>query len=1229
MTNPPIGELDDLLVHVIELDPIRQTYIVKMTLEGGRNFSGQMDLEDYQDPSGGSSTSIASYGINLFNRLFPGPLSDAFRQAWAVAQARKRGLRLRLRLDSNNPRLHRIPWELIYYDDSGGLSPPRPLAVEGNVAFSRYLESSEPEGEPIAHRPVRMLVAIAEPSDLENWNLASFGKTVERRDLENRFSPLINSGQFIYDFLDRVSPQRLHRALEQGTQQDDAGVVQRGYDVLLYYGHALHHPDRGTRLLLEDDATGEGYLYDASELVNCLQRLNLTPQRVRMVVLVACNTATMATERSLGNLAAALVQTSGVPAVLAMQRLVEIPLARSFTYYLSDYLLRNGVIDVAVNTARRRVYQPDSLSWSTPVLYMRIPDGRLFSPNARLEYVQAVLSNTMFTAWRGPEYIDLEVIAVPPGQDWSLLKYHPEDAPPTVSGLRAIKRLLQAKAPDPTPNLIWLLGPPRSGQTVLLRRLMLELADAVLQDINQPLGIFVSLSGYEQQRGSNRLARHVFDRASELVATIGEELLRNFQRPIINAQRPEVPAPRYVFILDGLDAIPDQQRVEANREIIALAAQFPDQRFIVSCSEDRFPGITQRQAPIFLLQPLSERLVQHYLRNRNPTQSTALFRQIVENRLLALTTDPSLLGLIYDRLAVEQVTSITRNQLVQDYLDQALIGVAPRYTLGDAARETLIALAWQSRWQHRQELSLQEMYAIMRQVRGERDYDLEELYQMLSTARLLVGIGRHMVRFVHPALHSYAAALALNGRRDSDFSARLQDIITMCSSPERYAWWEDTLYGLAGLLTDPTPLLESIAGAVRSGSNIHTLIAARCLEALPIGAEPRLPTRIRQQLIDACVLRLRDSREPQPDRRAQIATALGRLDDTGVIQELKRMLIERVRTTSRGPRYEYTNVRIAAARALRTMLTRKDYAPTATGTATPATQPQTAPEEQPNATPDCQPVAGGVDDLVDDAILRSLMFAWQSGEAGRAELRKALCSSVSAPVRAVAAFALGDLAAHLLDAKLLLRVIFNPRRDVSEQGEDWEDTMWAAADALTLFEPESVARMLRVLIKRHKEIPHKSAQQLAYLAGRVRAQDEAVIDWLIRLLICNPAQGVKSKAMQALAWQGKSLQSRTLPGVDGQPGLTVKQVIENIAAWRPIPRTSVGEFIVEQTEEDLLKTPLYLRRKALESLIWIGDRQTLQFLERDVSSWDIELREVWYATAATLEARLSHTTIMI
>ncbi|PDW00638.1 CHAT domain-containing protein [Candidatus Viridilinea mediisalina] len=1228
-----MSQFEDMLVRVQRATQAGQAvhYTVELWLQGGRRLQSQAELAlaDFIEPTPGSPQAVA-VGFDLFNRLFSGPLAVAFQQAWAALNARGRTLRLRLALDPAAPELHAIPWELMYFDDSGGLAPPRPLAIDARVAFSRYIESARfDEGQPVAERPVRLLLAIATPNDLPRWNLAELDRAAEERDFRTRFSAVVASGQFRCDVLPTTTAPMLQESLQRGTLEQQSA---RGYDVLLYLGHGLHHAELGTRLVLEHPANGHVALYDGAELIDFLKQLPASHRPV-LIILVACNSAVAGT---LNSLAARLLTDAGVPAVLAMQRLVEIGLARSFTHQLSEHLLRDGVIDRAVNMARRWVFQAEDLGWSTPVLYMRNAEGRLFSPNAQLEYVSQVLRDPAFARWGGAEYIEVGVLAVAPGQDWNLLRARPEDAPAVVGALEALDRALgmglrplrrrDEQEGRRTTNLAALIGPPQSGQTTVLRRLAYELAEATTNDVSRPLGIFLSLTGYEQLRGPRRLERYIIEQARTEVPSLAEQLTSIF-RPD-TTQRDAHAGPHFIFLLDNLDEIPDRHRIDLARELHMLATRLPQQRFIVTSAEDSFPGQIMSRAQVFVIQMLNEHQILRYLRQRDERIALRIFQQIRANRLLKLAGDPSLLALIYELLASDAQAVLTRNQLVQDYLDRMLATIDPRYSQGDAAREGLIALAWYSRWNHREQIPLRDLFRILGQVRRQRDYSLEELYAMLRQARLLTGVGQHAARFVNPLLHAYCAAVALS---QSAAANRLPDIIAMCANPELLSWWEDVLYALAGLLSNPTLLFEQLAAATRAGGNTHALLAARCLEASPKAQEDDLPPALRSELLDACVLRLRSEREPSAERREQIVAALGRLSYQQVRHELRRILVEKVRPSFHGMRYEYTNVRIAAARALRNI-----YLLPMGATPAPAPEPgqplvltryedEVTLHDRSSTRPHAEPATHQAH--ADDAMLERMMHIWLKGTDGRAEFRDLLRNSTSAPERALAAFALGDMVDEpgqkLLDARQLLRVILSPvDQEEHEIDEDWQDTMWAAADALTLFDPEQVAPLLTVLISRNEAIPDSAAQQLAYVAGRVRANNPEVIDWLIRLLVTNPSQSLKAKALQSLAWMGMGIPSVRLRLSDGRNGPTLKTIIQHIAAGRPIHGLQLGSFDVRLREDDPPDTPLYLRRKAIEALAWIGDVATLRDLGTSFQHWPIELREQWYVAAATIKRRL-------
>lgn len=1218
MTDPRQHAMDDLEVRVGRFVAEQQSYEVSVRFADGSDADGWLNLQNLEPPPEGNTDDLVAYGLDLFSRLFHEDLADAFDRAFGAARARQRGLRLRLWIDNPDPRLHTVPWELIHYDDSGGLAPPLPLATSDQIAFSRYLASSEPQGSPIQRRPLRMLVVISAPTDLgTDWpDLAPIDKTAEKRDLRSVFNAMQNAGQLDVSFLEQATPENLHAELE------------RGYDVLLYDGHGIHSPTRGTRLVLED-STGKALLYNGDELVKRLK--DSTSLRPSLLVLVACNTAATRTD-TLGSLAAQLVQQAGVPAVLAMQNLIKVTLARSFTHHLSEYLLQHGIVDRAVNDVRRRIVAADERGWSTPLLYMRYPDGRLFAPNAALEYAQALLEDPQFVRWQQAEFIEVEAITVPQGHDWGLLKTRPEDAPPGTDALKTLLGALQLEQKRATPNLIVLLGPPQSGQTTTLRRLAADLAVMTRNPDQQCriAGVYVPLPNYGERRGSGQyLEQLIIETASERTPFLATELQRVFDHIRVDLGS-QYEVPRFVFILDGLDMIPEQQRRGVSAAIVDLARDLPEQRFVVSCTNYLFPAHIFEPAALLLLQPLNERQVLRYLRQRNPQRSAEIFRRIAENRLLDLVTDPAILARIYEQLTEEPSATFTRNQLMRSLLDQALSTIGIQYMNGDAARETLIALAWEMRWQHRETLSLHEVFASMARVRGERDYDLEMLYGKLREAGLLVDVGQQMVRFAYTTLQSYCTALALNRR--TDFQQRLDDIIAMCGVSERLAWWEDVLYALAGMLTTVTPLLSLKNAAFRDNCSAHTLLVARCLEALSSDIERNLASRDRQELIDACAIRLRPEREPSAERRAQIATALGRLPYPQTIRELCRLLSERVRPAPGGARYDYTNVRIAAARALRTLVARLAE----------TTQPATVEEGTvyPSLPSLCVLQHTQIEllkqELHDrDAYLFTLLQAWVNGADGREEVRQTGLSTLretlvdttcSVLARTIAAFALGDLAYEISDAELLLNIVVYQPMNPSPEAED---IPWSAADALTFFPAEEVTRLL-VEQFRKGEPPAISIPQMTYIAGRVRAQDEAILEWLINLVLEHPDHFVKARALRSLAWFGKSLQAsqrlhavvRTMFDLDPEVQFDqiIRQVVTDIAVWNLPALERLGSFDTQNPDDP---AAIYLRQEAIKALAWIGDQATLNTIYEQVTKWMLELREAWYITAAAIQRRMT------
>ncbi|MEF3275118.1 MAG: CHAT domain-containing protein [Chloroflexus sp.] len=1178
------------------------TYTIELEFSDGRRIVADSEVQfNLKSPETVDSDAISKYGQELFRQLFPERLAQAFNLAYATAKQQQQPLRLRLALDPRDTELQAIPWELLHVPAVDKQSVPSPVAINDQILFSRYIDSEQfPLSDPIDHRPIRMLLVLSEPADLPRWGLAPFNRKMTEQDFRQRFRPFVDTGQLEYDVLPVAEESALYTALERGSLANER---ERGFDVVLYIGHALFAPQYGSRLLLEHGPQRRGRLLDGNELARMLAQLPAT-HKPALIALIACNSATVDLHVPLNNLATRLIAESGIPAVLAMQRLVAIELARAFTQHLTEMLLRNGMIDLAVTTARRRIYRPDTVTWSTPVLYTRLSSGRLFQPNPLLGYIEWVLQQTDMRRWAGKEYIDVECISIPHSQSWQLIQPQIENGPQPTSTRTTLISLVSAA--DPEPRLIVLTGAHQSGQTTILRRVCYDLANTALHDMNAPVGIIVSLIGYERARGELSLHRHIVEQVQHQHRPFADFLDRLLQGSATGVTQ----RPRLVFLLDDVEQVAEAFWRELVYDLDTLRRRLPDQRFVVAAPQTFASLVSDQQAHLLVIQPLTEPSIVAYIRQRNQRDARNLLTRMRESRLQHLASDPRMLTLIYDRLTHPGSRQITYNSIIEEFLSQELRNLDQTYQLEDIARESLYTIAWQMRWNLQRSMPISDTFTILNQVRRNRDYNLEHLFAQLSNTQLITLVGQQEIRFVNQAIFAYCAAQALF--RAPDRRQRIAEIVALCADVERQRWWEDVLYTLSSLLDPPEELLNSIAEALRQGNNRLALLAARCLEALPANRFQSVPSTLRNELIDNCLLQLDDRREPSAERRELLVNALGKFDHPQVRQQLRRILVDKVRQTNSGPRYEYTNVRIAAARALRDL-----YLP--------------AFSSQHNK---LMPIAFDrtiitLKQLIDDRPLIELMQQWLRGETAWRELRNRLQTSPLAPERAISAFALADVSTsptrQLLDARFLLRIITSPTDTFTTRvSDDWMDTMWSAADALTLFDPEYVIPLITTLIRRKRSMPNPAAQQLAYLVGRLRINQPFVIDWLIKLLVTNPSQNVKARALQSLAWIGSEATNREITIDSGARNstLTVKQLIEEIALWQQkLPRFTTGEFVIDIPNAST--SPIYLRGKAIEALAWIGDHVTMRELDNECQSWPLELRTKWYTTRASIQQRIS------
>jgi hypothetical protein len=295
---------------------------------------------------------MQALGTMLFEALLPRPVIRALERA---PDALPPGVGLRLKLIVRSPELSHLPWELLY-------DPDQQIFIAARLSYPivRFVESGTPAASLLARRPLRVLHVQANPPDTPTLSGAS-GAALLRQVLGA-------AGEV--QAIEETTPAALRAALRE----------KPGYHVLHYDGHAAF-----------DEAAGEGFLYLHGEgrsqpLSGEMLAVYLAGTAVRLVVLMACQTATDSRQKRFSGIAQQLMRAGDLPAVVAMQFAIPDHSAATFGTELYQALAGDYALDAAVVEGRKAILahlggdaaafgQPD---WATPVLFMRSPDGRIF-----------------------------------------------------------------------------------------------------------------------------------------------------------------------------------------------------------------------------------------------------------------------------------------------------------------------------------------------------------------------------------------------------------------------------------------------------------------------------------------------------------------------------------------------------------------------------------------------------------------------------------------------------------------------------------------------------------------------------------------------------------------------------------------------------------------------------------------------------------------------------------
>jgi hypothetical protein len=292
---------------------------------------------------------LRQVGHDLFEALFGGPLSGAYRSSQAVAL--DRGGRLRVVLRLRAPELAVLPWEALWDEANSAYVCRREPLV-------RHVPAPSPEPLPV-EPPLRILGLVASPRGLPTLDVEA-----EQEHFEEALAAPVAEGRVHLEWEPQASWDRVLDRLLTGR-----------WHVLHFIGHGDYDEtaDEGRLALVGDD--GRADWVEASRLADLLGEAEPTP---RLVVLNSCSSGASGTRDLFSGTAAMLVRC-GISAVAAMQFRVSDRAAIAFPRGFYTALAAGRSVDEAVRSGRIAILgAPHSLEWVTPVLYLRGHTSHLF-----------------------------------------------------------------------------------------------------------------------------------------------------------------------------------------------------------------------------------------------------------------------------------------------------------------------------------------------------------------------------------------------------------------------------------------------------------------------------------------------------------------------------------------------------------------------------------------------------------------------------------------------------------------------------------------------------------------------------------------------------------------------------------------------------------------------------------------------------------------------------------
>lgn len=301
----------------------------------------------------------ADIGTALFQALFSGQVLSLFDQSLGMVRSTPgRGMRLKLKLNPKDPglaHLASLPWEYLHRPETDDF-----LSLDCRTPFVRYIDVQRPTKAPPLPDVLRILLVVSSPVGHRPLDLLQ-----EWRDIETAFH---GQSSVKVSILTQANSTSLRRKL-----------IAESIHVLHFMGHGGFSEREGKGVLYFEGPDRQAEPVSGKALANDLKGLS----DLRLVLLNACNSARTANagdQNPFAGVANALV-LGGIPSVVAMQNPISDHAAIAFGKTFYQCLADGDPVDSAVVEGRLAIKRVKSraVEWGTPVLFMRCPDGQLFT----------------------------------------------------------------------------------------------------------------------------------------------------------------------------------------------------------------------------------------------------------------------------------------------------------------------------------------------------------------------------------------------------------------------------------------------------------------------------------------------------------------------------------------------------------------------------------------------------------------------------------------------------------------------------------------------------------------------------------------------------------------------------------------------------------------------------------------------------------------------------------